>query len=99
MPSGNTERERIVRAPSACGGRPRIAGTRIRVQDAYFWHVVEGKSADEIVSLFPELSMADEYAALSHFWAHRAEILDDVEPQRLHHEKMELAQPSLSRKN
>jgi hypothetical protein len=58
-------------------------------------HVIEGKSADEIVSLFPELSMADVYAALSHFWAHRDEILADIHRQRIHYEEMKRTQPSL----
>jgi uncharacterized protein (DUF433 family) len=89
------ERERIVCTPGTCGGRPRIAGPRIRVQDVYFWHVIAGKSADEIVSSFPELPMADIYAALSHFWTHRDEILADIQRQRLHYEEMKRTQPSL----
>ena len=50
--------------PEVCGGRPCIAGTRIRVQDIYVWHDLQGLSADEIVSRFPNLTLADVYAAL-----------------------------------
>src|SRR5438552_513995 len=35
---------------TVCGGKPCIAGTRIRVQDIYVWHELQGQSADEIVS-------------------------------------------------
>ena len=60
--------------PEVCGGRPCIAGTRIRVQDIYVWHDLQGLSADEIVSRFPNLTLADVYAALAYFWDNQGEI-------------------------
>jgi uncharacterized protein (DUF433 family) len=60
--------------PGVCGGRPCIAGTRIRMQDIYTWHELEGVSPDEIVSRFPQLSLADVYAGLAYYWDHREEI-------------------------
>ena len=57
-----------------CGGRPRVAGHRIRVQDIVTWHEKEAFSPDEIVSQFPQLSLADVYAALTYYWDHRDEI-------------------------
>ncbi len=57
-----------------CGGKPRIAGTRIRVEDVYVWFELQGKSAEEIVSDFPQLSMADVFAAMAYYWDHRDEI-------------------------
>lgn len=57
-----------------CGGKPCVAGTRIRVYDVYVWHEHEGRSADEIVSSFPELTLADVHAALAYYWDHRDEI-------------------------
>jgi uncharacterized protein (DUF433 family) len=62
-----------------CGGKPCIAGTRIRVQDIYVWHELQSKSADEIVAEFPHLTHADVYAALSYFWDHRETILADMD--------------------
>jgi uncharacterized protein (DUF433 family) len=88
-------KERIVSTPDTCGGSPRVAGTRIRVQDIYFWHEVEGKSPDELVTDFPQLSMADVYAALSYFWAHREPMLREIEEQRLRYEQLKSSQPSL----
>ncbi|HEX5442744.1 MAG TPA: DUF433 domain-containing protein, partial [Pirellulales bacterium] len=64
---------RIASNPGICGGKPCIAGSRIRVQDVYVWHELQGLSVDEIVSRYPQLSMADVYAALSYYWDHRDE--------------------------
>jgi uncharacterized protein (DUF433 family) len=73
MASG-LEKQHIETTPGVCGGKPRIAGTRIRVQDVYIWHELQGKNADAIVAEFPQLSVADVYAALAYFWDHRVEI-------------------------
>lgn len=67
--------------PGVCGGKPCIAGTRIRVQDVFVWHELQGQSADEIVSRFPQLTMADVYAALSYYWDHRDEIQRDMQAE------------------
>jgi uncharacterized protein (DUF433 family) len=60
--------------PDTCGGKPRIAGTRIRVQDIVIWHERMGLSADEIVSRHPQLSLADVYGALTYYHDHREQI-------------------------
>ena len=80
--------------PGVCGGRPRIAGHRIRVQDIYVWHERQGKSPDEIVSEFPQLTLADVYAALAYFWDHRDEILEDMKRQDDFVEEMKAKYPS-----
>jgi uncharacterized protein (DUF433 family) len=67
-------REHIEVTPGVCGGKPRIAGTRIRVQDVYVWHELQGQSADEIISNFPQLTLADVHAALTYFFDHREDI-------------------------
>lgn len=64
----------VVSTPGTCGGKPRIDGTRIRVQDIYYWHELQGKSVDEIVADFPHLTHAGIYAALSYYWDHRDEM-------------------------
>lgn len=66
--------EHIEISPGVCGGKPRIAGTRIRVQDIYVWHELQGQSADEVVSQFPHLTPADVHAALTYYFDHRDEI-------------------------
>jgi len=58
-----------------CGGKPRIAGTRIRVLDIAVLHVYEGLSLEEISStIYPHLTLAQIHAALAYYYEHRAEI-------------------------
>jgi uncharacterized protein (DUF433 family) len=64
----------IESTPGICGGRPRIAGHRIREQDIVIWHERLGYSPDEIVSRYPQLTLADVYAALTCYYDHRDEI-------------------------
>jgi uncharacterized protein (DUF433 family) len=60
--------------PGVCGGKPRISATRIRVQDVVIWHERLNVSADEIVSKYPQLSLAAVYTALAYYHEHRQEI-------------------------
>lgn len=66
--------EHIEVTPDVCGGRPRVVGGRIRVQDVVAWHEALGLSPDEIVSQHPEIALADVYAALAYYHDHREEI-------------------------
>jgi uncharacterized protein (DUF433 family) len=68
------EKQHIVCTPGTCGGKPRIAGTRIRVQDIYALHELRGESPEEIVTSFPHLSLGDVYAALAYYFDHSEEI-------------------------
>ena len=76
------EKSHIEATPGTCGGKPRIAGTRIRVQDVVFW-TEEGRSPDEIVGSFSHLTHADVYAALACYHDNRSlidqQIRDDDE--------------------
>lgn len=64
-----------------CGGKPCIINTRIRVQDVYVWHELQGLSADEIVTRFPHITPADVYAALAYYWDHRDEIRSQMQEE------------------
>jgi uncharacterized protein (DUF433 family) len=64
--------------PGVCGGKPRIAGHRIRVQDVVVWHERLGMSPDEIVGRFPQLTLADVHAALAWYFDHQDEIRKDI---------------------
>lgn len=59
--------------PDVAGGKPRIAGRRITVQNIVVWHERMGKSADEITSEY-DLSLAEVYAALAYYFDHRDEV-------------------------
>jgi uncharacterized protein (DUF433 family) len=80
--------------PGICGGKPRIAGTRIRVQDVVVWSERIGLSADEIVSRFPQLTLADVYAGLTYYHDHREAIDADMEVGRALVEEMRQFYPS-----
>jgi len=59
--------------PGICGGKPRIAGHRITVQQIAIWHDRLGKSADEIATEY-DLQISDVYAALAYYFDHRQDI-------------------------
>jgi uncharacterized protein (DUF433 family) len=69
--------EHIEIRPDRCGGKPCIAGTRIRVWDVHVWHDLEGRRPEEIVAAFPQISVADVHAALAYYLDH----CDEVERQ------------------
>jgi uncharacterized protein (DUF433 family) len=60
--------------PGTCGGKPRITGTWIRVWDIHAWHDLQGRPPEEIVALYPQLSLADVHAALAYYLDHQQEI-------------------------
>jgi uncharacterized protein (DUF433 family) len=63
----------IETTPGIAGGRPRIAGHRIRVQDVVIWHKDLRMSAQEIAGEY-DLTLADIHAALAYYYDHREEI-------------------------
>ena len=60
------------------GGKPRITGHRIRVQDIVIWHERMGLSPDEIVYHHPSITLADVYAALAYYHDHQDEIRQEI---------------------
>ena len=70
----NVLNQHIVSTPDMLGGSPHIAGHRIRVMDIVLWHEKRGFSPDQIVDLFPGISLADVYAALVYYFDHAEEI-------------------------
>src|SRR4029077_8357846 len=67
-------RVRIVSTPGTCGGRPRIDGHRITVEDVAIWHERRGMSPDEIVSAHPSIALADVHAALAYYYEYSERI-------------------------
>ena len=53
---------------------PCIAGRRIRVEDIVIWHEKLGFSPREIVAQYPDIGLADVYAALTYYHDHREAI-------------------------
>ncbi|MBD2384893.1 DUF433 domain-containing protein [Cylindrospermum sp. FACHB-282] len=67
-------KEHIEITPGVCGGKPRIVGHRIRVQDIVIWHEKMGMSPDEILHDYPSITLSDVYAALAYYYDHQDEI-------------------------
>jgi uncharacterized protein (DUF433 family) len=82
------DRVRIVSTPGTCGGRPRIEGHRITVEDVAIWHERMGMSPDEIVSAYPTLTLSDVHAALAYYFENRERIDADIEEGRRFAEEM-----------
>jgi predicted HTH domain antitoxin len=49
--------------------------------DIVIWHEKRGLSPDEIIDLFPELSLANVYAALTYYFDHPEEIEADIQQE------------------
>lgn len=81
--------------PGICGGKPRIAGHRIKVQDIVIWHERMGMSPDEIIYHHPSITLADVYGALSYYHDHREEIRQQIEETEAFAEKLQGDKPSL----
>jgi uncharacterized protein (DUF433 family) len=67
-------KQHITKTPGICGGRACIAGHRIRVMDIVVWHEMRGRSADELVAMYPGITLADVYAALTYYFENVDEI-------------------------
>ena len=87
-------REHIVATPDTCGGKPRIAGSRIQVKHIAIMHERERKSPDEIVSEFPHLTLAGVYAALAYYHDHREDFNAEIAADRAWYEEQREKQPS-----
>jgi uncharacterized protein (DUF433 family) len=73
------DRVRIVSTPGTCGGRPRIDGHRITVEDVAIWHERMGMSPDEIVHSYPTITLSDVHAALAYYYENRERIDADIQ--------------------
>ncbi|MEA5619621.1 DUF433 domain-containing protein [Cronbergia sp. UHCC 0137] len=84
--------------PGICGGKPRIAGHRIKVQDIVIWHERMGMSPDEIIYNYPSITLADVYAALAYYHDHQTEIRQQIEEGEEFARKLQHHKPSLIHK-
>src|SRR3954447_23883191 len=72
------DRVRIVSTPGTCGGRPRIDGHRITVEDVAIWHERMGMSPEEIASTYTSLTLPDIHVALAYYDDHREQVDRDI---------------------
>jgi uncharacterized protein (DUF433 family) len=92
--SGKTLDDHIEVTPGTAGGKARIRGRRITVQDVAIWHERLGKSADEIVAEHG-LTLADVHAALAYYFDHREEIDARLTEDRAFAKALRARTPSL----
>ena len=90
-----TIKSHIEITPGVCGGKPRIAGHRIRVQDIVILHDEMGKDPYEIVNDYPSITLADVYAALVYYMDNMNEIRRDIAEGRKLEDEMRAKTPSL----
>jgi uncharacterized protein (DUF433 family) len=67
-------KEHIEITPGTCGGRPRIARTRITVDLIAQLCLTNGQTPRQIVEAYPHLELADIHAALAYYLDHKREI-------------------------
>lgn len=91
--STKTLDQHIEITPGISGGKPRIAGHRITVQNIVIWHDRMGLSPDEIAAEY-DLSLADIYAALAYYFDHRSEIDQTIEESAAFIEELRQRTPS-----
>jgi uncharacterized protein (DUF433 family) len=86
--------DRIVIRPGYCGGRPHIAGHRVKVKHVAVYHDA-GLSPEEIVAALLAITLDDVHAALAYYRSHRREIEEEIaEEDRLVEELKASSPPS-----
>ena len=74
----STGSARITAIPGICGGKPCIAGHRVRVSDIVIWHEHQGLTADAIVSQILGLTLADVHAALAYYYENLDAVREEM---------------------
>lgn len=87
------ERVHIVSTPDTCGGKPRIAGSRIQVKHVVVLHELQSMSPEEIVAEFPHLTLADVYAALAYYHDNREAMNAEIAADRAWYGEQVAKQP------
>jgi uncharacterized protein (DUF433 family) len=64
----------IVQDPEHSDGAPTVEGTGIRVWNVASAHEHSGYSPDEIVDLYPALTLSDVHTVLAYYYAHIEEF-------------------------
>lgn len=76
------------------GGKPRIAGRRITVQNIVVWHERMGRTADEICAEH-DLTLADVHAALAYYFDHREAIDRSIDESDAFVQALRASMPSV----
>jgi uncharacterized protein (DUF433 family) len=78
----------LVRSPDVCGGRLRINGTRVTVNQLVVWYK-QGYTPEEITDQYPHLTLAQVYTALAYYHANREEIEVELAAEKIEADRLE----------
>jgi uncharacterized protein (DUF433 family) len=78
----------LVTSPDVCGGRLRIEGTRVTVNQVVSLYK-QGLNAEEIADQYPHLTLAQVYTALAYYHGNREELEAGLEAERAEAEMLE----------
>ena len=77
----------IASTPEIKGGCPRIAGTGVTVKRIAGWHRM-GMEPEQIAAQYGHLTLAQVHAALSYYYANRAEIDADLDDESAEYDRL-----------
>ena len=78
----------LARSPEVCGGRVRIDGTRVTVQQIAVWYR-RGYTPKEIADQYSHLTLAQVFAALTYYHANQEEIEKELAAEQAEAEWLE----------
>jgi uncharacterized protein (DUF433 family) len=80
----------LVRSPDVCGGRLRIDGTRMTVNQVVIWYK-QGHTPEEIGDQYPHLTLAQIYTTLAYYHVNRDEIEEELVAEKIEADQLEQA--------
>lgn len=78
----------LVSTPDVCGGRLRIEGTRITLNQLVTLYK-QGLSAEDIADQYPHISLAQVYSALAYYHTNRTVVEADLVAEKTEAERLE----------
>jgi uncharacterized protein (DUF433 family) len=97
-PDSTVTESYVTRTPGLLGGEPHIEGHRIRVRDVVAARDLGGLTPEEIAAnVYPDLTLAQVYAALAYYEDHRTEIDQSAAEEALFVEAFKRLHPHLVR--
>jgi uncharacterized protein (DUF433 family) len=77
----------LTSSPDVCGGRLRIAGTRVTVLQIVTLYK-RGETAEEIAESYPHVTLAQVYAALAYYHANQAAIEQELADEVVEYDRL-----------
>jgi uncharacterized protein (DUF433 family) len=92
MSSTGIQTNYIVQDKGICSGKPRIDGTRMKVQHIALEYVHMGLNVEQICKSHPHINRGQIHAALSYYYDHQDEIEKDIKDDEEFAKRMEAEQ-------